>query len=367
MRTPLLFVVAVVGLSACGDADSTAEIGGTELFAAEEEVASTSDALSSNSAKVWFPMQEGNTWTLTSASGETRTVSFSDVEGGVAWLDGVSRDGQWAGLASSAPNTLYAWSYDRWQWEPLYRFGYAVTPWSIGAGCDRFTLKRTETNGRVEVPAGSFTGTRTIGYTHRPPANARCMEPVLSSITFAPNVGPVQLISGGGETFSLTSAKVNGKLWPVAPADPISARLTFDDTTYTNRSNTIRCITTPCPGNAVTAEAKFTYSLTNNGSTSRTWSFSSGCQYDLSLADSAGKVVRTLSEGRACTLALTSITLAPGQTKTFSGSVELATADGQQLEGSFTGKAFLIPRQGAVALPVAPATDTFSVTIVPAI
>jgi hypothetical protein len=161
---------------------------------------------------------------------------------------------------------------------------------------------------------------------------------------------------------------VNGKTYPLAPAGgQVTSRLTFDRTSYTNKSNTIVCITTPCPGNAETATASFTYTVTNATADAKTWQFNSGCQYDLSLTDSTGKVVRTLSETRACTLSLTSITLAPGQSKTFTGSVELATADGTQLQGSFVGRAYLIPRQGTVALPVASASASLSVTIVPAV
>jgi len=359
------FLCLVVLLSACGESD--AEIGGGEaMFAAEEEIDTTSDALLSNSAKVWFPMQEGNTWTFASSSGDTREISYSDVESGVAWLEGVGREGQWAGLSSSAPNTLYSWNYDAYRWEPLYRFGYAVTPWTIGAGCDKFTLRRSATDATVVVPAGSFTGARTISYTHRPPANARCMVPVLSSITFAPGVGPVMLMGGDGVKYTLRSARVNGKSYPAAPA-AVTSKLTFDQVSYTSYSNTIVCITTPCPGNAVTAEARFTYSITNGTNETKTWQFNSGCQYDLTLTDAMGRVMRSASEGRACTLALTSINLAPGQTKTFTGSIELQTVDGTQLEGAFTGKAFLIPRSGAVATPVAPATASFSVRVTPAI
>jgi hypothetical protein len=367
MRSSLLFLVAMSGLvSACGEAD--AEINGSTEFAAEEEVDSTADALLSSSAQVWLPMHEGNTWTLTSASGNTLTVSFSDVESRIGWLEGLSRSGEWTGQASSAPNTLFAWNSDLRRWDVLYRFGYAYTPWSIGAGCDKFTLKRTETDVTVVTPAGTFREARTIGYTHTPPPNARCMAPVVSSVTFAPNVGVVKLVTGTGEKFVLKSAKVNGKSIPAAPVGGITSKLVLDKTAYVNKSNTIRCITTPCPGNAENAVARFTYSITNGTSSSVTWNFNSGCQYDLTLSDSSGKVVRTLSEGRFCTLALTSITLAPGQTKTLTGQVDLALADGYtQLEGNYTAKAFLIPRSGAVATQVAPASASFSVSIVPAV
>src|SRR4051812_24523023 len=119
MRTSVLFLMAMSGLlTACGDADSSAEIGGNTEFAAEEEIDSTADALLSSSAQTWLPMAAGNTWTLTSASGASMTVGFYDYEGGIAWLDGLSREGEWTGLSTSAPNTLYAWNSDLRRWDP---------------------------------------------------------------------------------------------------------------------------------------------------------------------------------------------------------------------------------------------------------
>lgn len=366
MRTSVLFLIAMSGLlTACGDADSTAEIGGNMEFAAEEEIDSTADALLSNSSQTWLPMQQGNTWTLTSATGATMTVAFDDVSGGIGWLDGLSREGEWTGISSSAPNTLFAWNGDLRRWDPLYRFGYAYTSWSIGAGCDKFTLKRTATDVTVVVPAGTFQNARTIGYTHTPPINARCMVPVLKSVTFAPNVGVVMLVNGAGEKFTLKSARVNGKSYPVtAPATGVSGKLVFDKTSYTNYSNTIQCITTPCPGNAVTASASFTYTITNNTTATQTWQFSSGCQFDLTLTDSTGKLMRSLSDGRFCTLALTSFSLAPGASRALTGRIDLATAEGEQLSGSFSARAFLIPR---ITAPTASASTGIAVSIVPAI
>ena len=138
MRTTLIALFVVLSFSSCGDADSVADVGSGNGFAAEEEVGTTGDALLSNSAQVWMPMQEGNSWTLVSANGATQTLAYSDVGGGMGWLDGLSSAGEWMGRAASAPNTLYAWNYDVAEWQPKFRFGYAVTPWTIGAGCDKF-------------------------------------------------------------------------------------------------------------------------------------------------------------------------------------------------------------------------------------
>lgn len=367
MRTSVLLLVASFGLSACGDADSTAEIGNGAEFAAEEEVASTGDALLSSAASVWLPMQQGNTWTFTGETGATKTISFDDVGGGIAWLDGMSREAQWVGVASSAPNTLYSWNGSLAKWEPFYRFGYAVTSWKIGSGCDAFTLKRTATDATVTVPAGAFTGARTIGYQHNPPITARCIVPVLSSVTFAPGVGPIAFSSGGGEKFTLTSARVNGKVYPAAVA-AVTAKLTFDKTAYVNKSNTIRCITTPCPGNGENAVAKFTYTVTNGTKTSQTWQFSSGCQFDVQLVSTAtNKVVKSVADGLFCTQALTQVTLAPGQSKSYAGQLELALEDGTQLDGAYSAKAFMVPRQGVASAAVVPASANLTVSIVPAV
>src|SRR4051812_39563588 len=98
MKTSWVVVAAAVGLFSCGNVDSVASVGGG--FSAEEETDSTSGALLSNSASTWFPMDEGNTWNFASAT-SSRTLSFSDVWGGMGWLEGLSYEGQWAGLASS--------------------------------------------------------------------------------------------------------------------------------------------------------------------------------------------------------------------------------------------------------------------------
>jgi hypothetical protein len=188
--------------------------------------------------------------------------------------------------------------------------------------------------------------------------------PAVSSVTFAPNVGIIALVSGNGERFVLQSAVVGSKRYPQAG---VTSKLVFDQASYVNRSNTIQCITTPCPGNGVNAVAKYTYTISNHSGDTRTWQFSTGCQHDLTLTDAGGKVVKQLSDGRYCTQALTHITLAPGQTKTITGSITLTDSNEQQLSGTFTAKAYLAPRSGVVFTPVAEASATIAVSIKPAL
>jgi hypothetical protein len=123
--------------------------------------------------------------------------------------------------------------------------------------------------------------------------------------------------------------------------------------------NTIRCITTPCPGNDVTANATFSLKVTNTGGETVAMHFNSGQQFNFELIDAAGAVVKGWSDDRAFIMALTKVTLAPGASKTFTGTMELKDRDGMQLEGTYTVRGVVLA--GNVAQPQA--TKTITVTI----
>lgn len=348
--TPLALGVAVI----CSCGPNSAFISSPVDTELENETASTNSELVSNQAGVWFPIHDGNTWTLQAPTGETRTVTFSDVSGGVGYLSGFDR---WLGAFSTAPNSLYSWSEDTETWEPFIRFGYAVSTWNWGHGaCNAYTVKRAPASGPVITPAGTFSGVRTIAFERKPSPTARCLPPAFTTLTFAPGVGLIAFETYDAK-FLLTSATVNGK--PIPAPSAIKSTLRLDKSTYVNKPNTIVCITTPCPSNEVTAIAKATYTVTNSGTNSVNFQFNTGCQFDLSLVDSGGKTVRSLSDNRACTQALTSFTLAKGQSKVFSAQLPLASADGQ-LFGAFTAKAMLLPRN---ASPNAAAATSFTVNV----
>jgi hypothetical protein len=146
---------------------------------------------------------------------------------------------------------------------------------------------------------------------------------------------------------------VNGRDVPAAASSDVQAKVVLDRVNYESLPNTIVCITTPCPSNAQTAEAKVELQLKNTGSSAQTWQFATGCQFDVDLVSATGRVVRRLSEGRACTFALTSLTLGAGQSKVYAASIPLADRDGLQLSGTFTVRARLIPSGSATAVPTA--------------
>lgn len=343
MKTALLAVTSVA-LFACGP--NTASID-SPMAAESEDIASTSDALVSNRADVWFPMQEGNTWQLESATGQSRKVTFAGVHDGIGYLDGLMLDGRWMGTAASAPNSVYAWNESANSWGTFLRFGYAVTPWSFGEGaCNAYTVKRSATDVTITTPAGTFTGARTLAFERKPSPTARCQPPAFTELTFAAGVGLIAVGTYDGTLF-LKSANVNGKAYPAASG--VKGTLKLDKVVYVNKPNTIACITTPCPSNDVTATAKATYTVTNTGTKSVTFEFTSGCQFDMKLVDATGAIVYSMLADRLCSASLTQFTLAAGQSKVFTNDL-LLSAGGYQLFGDFTAKAMLSAFSGPSTL-----------------
>ncbi|MBL8918330.1 MAG: hypothetical protein JNJ54_05680 [Myxococcaceae bacterium] len=327
----------------------------------DEAVATAENELTSSSrVSVWFPSATGNTWTYEASTG-SRTIRLANVGDGMAEVFGLSTSSTWVGVSSSSGNTLMRWDEGAGTWTSWLRFGFASTPWSVGtAPCTGAKYRRSATGTTTNTPAGAFADTRTIAIEQIPSKTALCAPPAFSELTFAANVGLVAFKTGRGERFVLKSATVGGKPLP-AGGNTVSASLTLDKAAYVSTPNTIRCITTPCPSNEQTAVAKATFTVTNGSGASQTWSFRTGCQFDLELVAASGLVVKRLSDERACTMALTSVTLAPGQSRTWSADVVLSDRDGLQLDGSYTARARLIPSSNVSGAPTA--SRSFSVRI----
>ncbi len=356
MKRSILVSFLAVSMFACGpDAMAVvgddAELDGTESYDAELTATSRSTT--------WFPFQNGNSWTFKNASGATRTVTLSEVSEGMGVLTGLFPSPVWVGLASDASTTLMMWSGSAWV--PLIRFGYATTTWRTSNQlCAGLIGRRLSTGTSISTTAGSFSDTRTISFAQVSSPTVLCAPQAFSELSFTPGVGLVAFRTGSNQRFTLVSATVNGKSYPVAPAANITTRVALDQTSYVSIPNTIRCITQPCPSNADTASARVTFELRNTGSSAKTWQFSTGCQFDVELISMAGTVVRRLSEGRACTFALTSVTLEAGQSKSYSATLPLEDRDGLQLDGSYSVRAKLIPT-GTGTAPSA--TGSLSVSV----
>ncbi|MCU0695048.1 MAG: BsuPI-related putative proteinase inhibitor [Myxococcaceae bacterium] len=359
-HSSLLQSAVVLVLAACGpDASS---LTGAEDVDTDEAVATTEGELTSSSrAGLWFPMQTGNTWTYESTQGSTRTVRLGTVSNGMGELSGLLPASAWVGVSGSSSTTLMRWDGSTNQWQSWLRFGFAKTAWSVGSEpCTGARFRRSATGSTVATPAGAFTDTRTIAVEQVSHPTAFCAPPAFSELTFAAGVGLVAFRTGRGERFVLRSATVDGKRVPVANGT-VTASVTLDKASYVNTPNTIRCVTTPCPSNEKTAVARVAFTVTNGSASSQTWNFRTGCQVEVELVSSSGLVVKRLSDEQACTMALTSVTLASGQSRTWNAELPLADRDGLQLDGTFTARARLIPSANAGSAPVA--TRSLSVRI----
>jgi hypothetical protein len=358
MKRSLLLSFAAVSLFACGpDAlavvgEEDTELDGTETYDAE--------LTSSSRSSTWFPLQSGNSWTFKSTSGTTRTVTLTQVGDGMGLLTGLFANPTWVGLTSNGSTSLQMWTGS--SWTPFVRFGYASTTWRTSSTlCTGLIGRRLSTGTVISTTAGSFSDTRTISFAQVSSPTVLCAPQAFNELSFVPNVGLVAFRTGSGQRFSLVSARVNGRTFPVAPEANITARVALDQANYVSIPNTIRCITTPCDSNAQTATANVSFELRNTGSSSKTWQFSTGCQFDVELLSSSGEVVRRLSEGRACTFALTSVTLGAGQSKVYSARIPLEDRTGLQLDGVYSVRAKLIPSSNTSTAPSA--TGSLSVAV----
>jgi hypothetical protein len=351
IRTLVVSFVALV-LAACGP-DAAMLVDAQDVDTDDAVATSESELTTSSSAGVWFPMNEGNSWTFESATGASRTLRLASVANGMAELSGLTSAGTWVGVSSSSANTMMQWDATSASWRSWLRFGFSSSTWTMGTdACTGARLRRSATGTATATAAGAFSDTRTISIEQIPSKTALCAPPAFTELTFAAGVGVVAFRTGRGERFSLKTATVAGKRLPAA-SGLVTATLALDKASYVNKPNTIRCITTPCPSNEETALAKATFTVTNDSATRQTWNFRSGCQFDVELVASSGLVVKRLSDDRACTLSLTSVTLAPGQSRTWTADVALSDRDGLQLDGAFSARARLIPSSAAGSAPIA--------------
>lgn len=345
VKNVLIASLSVFAFVACGIPDADMAVS-DDVQAEAEVLEEGSQELTSSLVKDWFPLQAGNEWTFQGLNG-TRTVKVEYANGNIAYVTGLHAEGKWVGVSASTPNTLYAWDSDAGRWNVFIRFGYAVTPWTYyqsNGGCQKFAAKRTATGAEYAMPAGAFSDTRTIGFTMQPAPNVRCAQPDFTELVFAAKVGPIVMRNGLGEKLALISAKVGATLYPKSTVTgSVVVKTTTDKATYTNYANTIRCITTPCPSNEVTADANVTITMVNSTNEVQSFRFSSGCQTKIEIIDSMGKVVRNNEISRLCTMALTTVALSPGQTKTWTESVPLAADSGEQLRGTYKIKGSVIP------------------------
>lgn len=335
MRNAMV-VLSWVVLAGCGP-DAVATTDGMDTVQAEDGLG----------ASTWWPLQSGNTWELRQA-GVERSVKVARVEDVRVQVSGVWSEPTWLTTSGS---TLLKW--DGARWVTFVRFGGAPT-WTINNGpCEQFKVRRSVSQS-LSVAAGTFKDVVVVRFEQVTDPSVRCVPPPFTELTFARGIGPVAFTTGRAERFELGRAVVGCQHVP----GEVESLVKLDSDRYTSKPNTIRCVTTPCPNNEKTAVAHLAFEVKNSTQSTQSWWFATGCQHDVELVSAAGAVVRRLSDGQICTQATTTLVLKPGASQRYSADLELKDAEGLQLDGAFTARAFL---RGVKDLPAA--TASFSVTV----
>lgn len=312
----------VVGLLVgCGPESSALIDNETEVLSGPEADASeSSQALTVSN---FFPLRTGNTWTLSDGS-TNRTVRVIRSSGSLHLVEGLSSSPAWMAFAGSR---LWVWNPTDRAWQTFVNFGSATqTRFSFGGPCETFTVRQVANKIALVTPAGSFSPAVRYEFTLSPPPYVRCAMPMLGALTFAETVGLVELRTPNQDTFSLTSASVNGRSWPVPTA---KATLTMDKARYQLAANG-------------SATLRATFVVKNETTRPMTFQFSSSQQFELSVETSTGDVVYFWSADKAFLTALSSFTLQPNQSRTFTETFTVPNA----AAGWHTVKAWLPTRAG---------------------
>jgi len=195
------------------------------------------------------------------------------------------------------------------------------------------------------------------------------MRKINSTNSVRPMIGSVFIWLCCGTAFV---TPIHCQTYPPPAGAGIVGALQLDQNMYTNQPASVWC--PPCTTNnppcmlpcyfmeEKTAVAQFTFEVTNQYSTPRTFQFSSGQQFDLELSDETGRVVTAWSDDKMFVQMLTSFTLESGETKAFTADLPLQDRWGQQLNGTYGARAFLTT---SGPLPRVEASTQIVVTLIP--
>lgn len=318
-------IAVLVGalLVGCGPESSAVIDHENDVLAGPEADASetTEQALTATS---FFPLRAGNTWTLSDGAA-TKTVRVVRSSGTVHLVEGLSSSPVWMSFAGTR---LWVWEATERRWQTFVNFGSAVsTRFSFGGPCETFTARQVANKLALTTPAGSFSPAVRYEFTLSPPPHVRCAMPMLGALTFTENAGLVELRTPNQDVFSLTRASVSGRTYPAPTA---KATMTVDQTR----------VQLDADGNATLTA---TFVVKNETTRAMTFQFSSGQQFELSVETATGETAYFWSANKSFTNALTSFTLQPNRSRTFTETFELMGASA----GWHTVKAWLPTSTGA--------------------
>lgn len=304
----------------------------------------------------YLPLERGNSWTLAdpASTRDRQDVAVTYTwRRSYHWMTGFQgKSGFWTYRYQRPGYTSpYLWNFDsgRGTWSTLFRFDNPIgASWTTrlqGDACD-LGLHLQATGLTVQTPAGRFTGCRRYDFTVRD-TTGTCPKPAWASVVLAPGVGIVEVSTTDGRTLQAWDLQVGGATYPTPPSETrdfagVELTLGLDAYRYENVPNTIRCITFPCPGNEVTAEAEVSLGIANN-----TTGGLNAPGFDVEVREAGGKVVLTAG------LAYNRMrSMLPGERRTLKGTLELRDAQGSPLRpGAYTMVARLLGTTDPVEVP----------------
>jgi hypothetical protein len=318
-----LAAVMVGFVSACG-VGSVAVVENDDPMAGP--LADTAESEQELTISQLLPLRAGNVWTLGDGT-DTRTVRVVHSSGSVHLVEGLAADGPvWLAFAGSR---LWVWNVGERTWQTMVNFGSttAQSTFSFGSSCEQYTSVRSGALQTVVTPAGTFSRARRYDFTVRPPPHVRCAMPRFAGLTFVENVGLVQWHTSTPVTFSLQRASVNGRDYPEPTA---KATVTMDKAQYRLGAD-----------GAATLRA--TLVVKNETTRPMTFQFSSSQQFELEVQTSSGETAYFWSADKSFLAALSSFTLQPNQSRTFTETFDLQNAQ----PGWHLVRAWLPTRAGA--------------------
>ena len=189
----------------------------------------------------------------------------------------------------------------------------------------------------VQTPAGEFAGARAFAFEQNPDANVRCPTSMPQDLLTAPGVGPIAY-STGGHKGHLLYARINDEVI-AGPGEtrvhPNKPNLVYTLALASEQisSTQIQCIRAPC--NPLPGTLQFVLTVTNTVGQAESVSFNSGARFDLDVFDADGTLVKKWSDGKMFTMALSTVSVQPGETKVFYGTMPFADRSGAALQGKF--------------------------------
>jgi hypothetical protein len=301
-------IAVIVGalLVGCGPESSAVVDAENDVLAGPEADASETSE-QALTATNFFPLRAGNTWNLSDGT-TTKTVKVLRSSGSVHLVEGLSATPVWMAFAGTR---LWVWNSTARAWQTFVNFsGGTETRFSFGGPCETFTVRQAGNKIALMTPAGSFSPAVRYEFTLSPPPYVRCAMPMLAALTFAENAGLVELRNPNQETWGLATATVSGRTYPMPTA---KATLTMNQARYQLAADG-------------SATLRATFVVKNETTRPMTFNFSSSQQFELSVETATGETAYFWSADKSFLAALSSFTLQPNRSRTFTETFTVSNA-----------------------------------------